>query len=225
MKIKKKQVTQAFTVDIEVENRPVYQMKNGAVSHNTTSLTLGTSSGIHAWHNDYYLRRIRVGKNEAIYTYLLINHPELVEDEYFRPHDTAVISVPQKAPEGAIMRTESPFQLLERVKRVYLEWIKPGHRNGNNSHNVSATVSIRNHEWAAVGEWLWENRENYTGLSVLPFSDHTYMQSPFEDCTKEQYERLVQSLHNVDLSKVVELSDNTDLTGELACAGQSCEVR
>jgi ribonucleoside-triphosphate reductase len=62
----------------------------------TTSLTLGTSSGIHAWHNEHYIRRLRVGKNESIYQYLLINHPELVEDEYFRPHDTAVISVPQK---------------------------------------------------------------------------------------------------------------------------------
>ena len=88
----------------------------------TTSLTLGTSSGIHAWHNDYYIRRVRVGKNEAIYTYLSIYHPELVEDEYFRPHDTAVISIPQKSPEGSIMRSESPFQLLERVKRVSKEW-------------------------------------------------------------------------------------------------------
>ena len=77
----------------------------------TTSLTLGTSSGIHAWHNDFYIRRIRVGKNEAIYGYLMRNHPELVEDEYFRPHDTAVISIPQKAPEGATLRTESAFQL------------------------------------------------------------------------------------------------------------------
>ena len=83
----------------------------------TTSLTLGTSSGIHAWHNDYYVRRVRVGKNEAIYTYLAINHPEIVEDDYFRPHDTAVISIPQKAPEGAILRTESPFDLLERIKK------------------------------------------------------------------------------------------------------------
>jgi ribonucleoside-triphosphate reductase len=191
----------------------------------TTSLTLGTSSGIHAWHNDYYLRRIRVGKNEAIYTYLAINHPELVEDEFFRPHDTAVISVPQKAPEGAIMRTESPFQLLERVKRVYLDWIKPGHRNGNNCHNVSATVSIRPHEWASVGEWLWENRDNYTGLSVLPYDGGSYTQAPFTDITKEEYERLEQTLHGVDLSRVVELSDNTDLAGELACFGASCETK
>ena len=82
----------------------------------TTSLTLGTSSGIHAWHNDYYIRRIRVGKNEAIYGYLKDNHPELVEDEYFRPHDTAVISVPQKAAENAITRHESALDMLDRVR-------------------------------------------------------------------------------------------------------------
>ena len=118
----------------------------------TTSLALGTSSGIHAWHNDYYIRRVRVGKNEAIYTYLLTNHPELIEDEYFRPHDTAVISIPQKAPIGAIMRTESPFQLLDRIKKVHLEWVKPGHRTGNNTHNVSATVSLKEDEWDLAGE-------------------------------------------------------------------------
>jgi ribonucleoside-triphosphate reductase len=191
----------------------------------TTSLTLGTSSGIHAWHNDYYIRRIRVGKNEAIYSHLAIYHPELVEDEYFRPHDTAVISIPQKAPEGAILRTESPFQLLERVKRVTQEWIKPGHRNGSNAHNVSATISLKPEDWELAGEWMWENRDNYNGLSVLPFSDHTYKQSPFEDCTKEEYESLFQHLHAIDLSKVVELSDETDLSGELACAGGACEIK
>lgn len=191
----------------------------------TTSLTLGTSSGIHAWHNDYYIRRVRVGKNEAIYNYLVNHHPELIEDEYFRPHDTAVISIPQKAPEGAILRTESPIELLERIKRVHLEWVKPGHKSGNNTHNVSATVSIKENEWSDVGEWMWENRENYNGLSVLPFSDHTYIQSPFEDCTKEQYEEMLKSLINVDLSRVVELDDATDLKGELACANGACEIR
>jgi len=190
----------------------------------TTSLTLGTSSGIHAWHNDYYIRRVRVGKNEAIYTYLAIHHPELIEDEYFRPHDTAVISVPQKAPEGAILRTESPFQLLERVKQVHLEWIKSGHRSGSNTHNVSATISIRDHEWDSVGEWMWRERMHYNGLSVLPYADHTYKQAPFEDITKEQYEQLMESLSNVDLSKVIELDDDTNLSGELACVGGQCEI-
>jgi ribonucleoside-diphosphate reductase alpha chain len=191
----------------------------------TTSLTLGTSSGIHAWHNDYYIRRIRVGKNEAIYTYLLINHPELIEDEYFRPHDTAVISVPQKAPAGSIMRTESALELLERVKRVHLDWVKPGHRTGNNTHNVSATVSIKENEWGIVGEWMWNNKEHYNGLSVLPYSDHTYIQAPFQDCTKEKYEEMFKHLTNIDLSNVVEMDDATDLKGEAACAGGACEVK
>jgi ribonucleoside-triphosphate reductase len=191
----------------------------------TSSLVLGTSSGIHAWHNDYYLRRIRVGKNEAIYTYLMINHPELVEDEYFRPHDTAVISVPQKAPENSILRTESPLQLLERVKKVSKEWIKTGHRSGANVHNVSATISLKEEEWENVGKWMWENREHYNGLSVLPYDGGTYVQAPFEDCTKEKFEELMSKLHHIDLSKVVELSDETNLSGELACVGGACEIK
>jgi ribonucleoside-triphosphate reductase len=190
----------------------------------TTSLTLGTSSGIHAWHNEYYIRRVRVGKNEAMYSHLAVNHPELVEDEYFRPHDTAVISIPQKAPEGSILRNESPIQLLERVKKVQQEWIKPGHRSGSNAHNVSATVSIREHEWPAVGEWMWENKDAYNGLSVLPYDGGSYIQAPFSDCTKEEYERLMTTLKDVDLSKIVELDDDTDLSGEVACAGGACEV-
>ena len=190
----------------------------------TSSLVLGTSSGIHAWHNDFYLRRIRVGKNESIYSYLAVNHPELIEDEFFRPHDTAVIGIPQKAPEGAIIRHESVFQMLERVKKVSQEWIKPGHRNGQNSHNVSATVSIKEDEWDLVGEWMWNNRDFYNGLSVLPYNGGTYTQAPFEDCTKEEFERLVKTLSDVDLTKVIELQDNTDLRGEAACAGGACEI-
>jgi len=190
----------------------------------TSSLTLGTSSGIHAWHNDYYIRRVRVGKNEAIYTYLAINHPELIEDEYFRPHDTAVISVPQKAPEGAILRHESALDLLNRVKFFYQNWIKPGHRTGQNTHNISATVSIKEDEWEAVGKWMWRERRHYNGLSVLPYSSHSYKQAPYEDCTKEKYEELMKSLTNVDLSQVIESQDNTDLKGEVACQGGQCDV-
>ena len=190
----------------------------------TTSLALGTSSGIHAWHNDYYIRRVRVGKNEAIYHYLRANHSELLEDDYFRPHDTAVIIIPQKAPKGAIMRTESPFQLLDRVKKVASEWVRPGHRKGSNSHNVSATISLKENEWDLAGEWMWENRKFYNGLSVLPYDGGSYIQPPFEDSTKEIYEDMMKTLTEIDLSKVVELDDNTDLSGELACAGGTCEI-
>ena len=190
----------------------------------TTSLTLGTSSGIHAWHNDYYIRRIRVGKNESIYKHLMEYHPELVQDEYFRPHDTAVIEIPQKAPQGAILRTESPFELLERVKKVANEWVSPGHRKGSNSHNVSATISLKDEDWDLAGEWMWENRNDYNGLAVLPYDGGSYIQAPFEDIDKETYERMMGSLTSIDLSNIIELQDDTNLTGELACAGGSCEI-
>lgn len=191
----------------------------------TTSIVLGTSSGIHAWHNDFYLRRMRVNKNEAIYHYLKEYCPEILEDDFFRPHDTAIICVPQKAPIGASFRYESPIQLLERVKRIQSDWIKPGHRSGSNYHNVSVTVNLKDHEWYAIGEWLWENREIYNGISVLPYDGGTYMQTPFEDCTEEEYNRLINSLKDLDLTKVIELEDNTDLSGEIACGPEGCEIK
>jgi len=190
----------------------------------TTSLTLGTSSGIHAWHNDYYIRRIRVGKNESIYRYLVSNHPELLEDDYFRSHDTAIITIPQKAPKGSILRTESPFDLLERVKKVATEWVSPGHRYGSNTHNVSATISLKEEDWGLAGEWMWDNKEHYNGLSVLPYNGGSYTQAPFEDITEEVYNEMVKHLNNIDLSKIVEVTDETDLSGELACAGGACEI-
>jgi len=190
----------------------------------TTSLVLGTSSGIHAWHNDYYIRRLRVGKNESIYGYLKTQHPELIQDEYFRPHDTAVIEIPQSAPKGSILRTESAFDLLKRVKKVATEWVEPGHRAGSNTHNVSATISLKEDEWKKAGKWMWDNRDCYNGLSVLPYDGGTYTQAPFEDITKEQFEKLASKLHGIKLEHVNEETDNTDLSGELACAGGSCEI-
>jgi len=190
----------------------------------TTSLVLGTSSGIHAWHNNHYIRRLRVGKNEAIYRYLKANLPELIEDDKFRPHDTAIISVPQKAPEGAITRHESAIHLLERVKKVSQEWVKPGHLKGDNTHNVSATITVKDGEWETVGEWMWENKEHYNGLSVLPFDDHSYTQAPFEDCSEEDYEKMLHLVKNIDLDLVIEAEDQTDLSGEIACGGGSCEI-
>mgnify|MGYP003666522604 FL=1 len=190
----------------------------------TTSLALGTSSGIHAWHNDYYIRRLRVGKNEAIYNYLMKNIPELVEDCKFRGHDTAILSIPQKAPEGAILRHETAFDLLERVKKVSEEWIQGGHHKGSNSHNVSATITIKDDEWDETGKWMWENRGCYNGLSVLPHDGGTYVQAPFEDCDKETYEKMLALVKNINLDLVIETEDETDLSGEIACGGGACEI-
>ena len=190
----------------------------------TSSLVLGTSSGIHAWHNDYYIRRIRVGKNEAIYTHLSIHHPELVEDDFFKPTIQAVISVPQQAPPGSILRTENVMDMLERVKKFNTQWVKKGHRKGANTNNVSATVPINENEWEAVGQWMWTNRDTFNGLSVLPFFGGSYTQAPFEDITKEQFDEMVQHLHNIDLSQIVEFSDMTALMDQAACAGGACEI-
>lgn len=191
----------------------------------TSSLVLGTSSGVHAWHDEYYIRRIRVGKNEAMYTYLSIYHPELIEDDVMKPQSQAVISIPVAAPKGAITRaSENAISFLERVKYLHKNWIQPGHNFGNNTHNVSATVTIKQDEWAEVGEWLWENQNFYNGLSFLPEDLGSYQQTPFETIDEAKYLELSKNLHNIDVTKIVEISDNTNLSENLACSGGNCEI-
>ena len=214
----------------------------------TTSLVLGTASGIHAWHNDYYLRTMRFGKNEDVAVYLMINHPELCEDDVLRPNDTVCVRIPVKAPEGSIFRTETAIDTLERVKKFSQEWIKPGHINGANTHNVSATISIDKNrrysaphdistnnkfvvdsagdfdEWEAVGEWMWDNKNVYNGLSVLPYFGGSYLQAPFSDITEEEYNERIKSLKNVDLTNVIEIDDHVDFGQVSACSGGSCSL-
>ena len=190
----------------------------------TSSCVLGTSSGIHAWHNDYYIRRQRLGKNEALYLHLAKYHPELIEDEFFNPDGQAVVEIPQKAPEGSILRTESALDLLERVRKFNTEWVQTGHREGQNSHNVSCTISVKEDEWPDVGEWMWKNRNTFNGIAVLPYNGGTYIQAPFEDITEERFNMLERSLNDIDLTKVVEADDETDLSGEVACGGGACEI-
>lgn len=191
----------------------------------TSSLVLGSSSGIHAWHNKYYIRRMRVGKNESIYKHLEKHHPFLLEDEYFKPKTESVIQVPQKAPEGAITRDESAIDLLNRVSFVWKNWVKLGHRKGNNYNNVSTTVTIKPDEWKDVGEWMWKHRDEFTALSVFPYDGHVYVQPPFEDITKKEHDSLVKSLNDIDLSKIVEYNDDTELQDSVACGGGACEIR
>lgn len=190
----------------------------------TASLVVGSSSGIHAWHAPYYIRRVRLNKKEAIYAYLKENIPELLEDEFFKPHLEAIISFPVKAPEGSVFRDEPAIDLLNRVKKFNTEWVKAGHRRGPNTHNVSATISIRPGEWEEVGQWMWDNREFYNGLSVLPFDGGTYTQAPFEECSKEEYERLLGLLRTLDLTQVFESADTTSHKAEVACSGGACEI-
>lgn len=190
----------------------------------TTSLVLGTASGIHAWHNDYYLRTMRFNKNEDIAQYLMANHPELVEDDVLRPNDTICVRIPVKAPEGSILRTETPIDTLERVKHFSDNWIKQGHVNGDNTHNVSATISVKEDEWDVVGVWMWENRDHYNGLSVLPYFGGSYKQAPFEDITEEEYNSRISTLKYLDLTNVREEEDHVDFGQVAACAGGACEI-
>ena len=190
----------------------------------TSSLVLGTSSGIHAWHNDFYIRRMRLGKNEALYQYLAKHHPELVEDDFFKPEIQAVVSVPQKSPKGAIYRTESAMDLLERTKKFNTEWVKKGHRKGANTNNVSATISVKQDEWEQVGEWMWENKNTFNGLAVLPYDNGSYTQAPFEDITEEKFLEMERHLNNIDLTKIIETTDETNLQDQAACAGGKCEI-
>ena len=192
----------------------------------SASLLFGTSSGIHTWHNDYYIRRVRVGKEEAIHKFLKLYAPEFIEDEYFKPHLQSVLSIPVKAPEGAKLRTESALTLLERVKRFNVEWIQEGHRKGPNYNNVSTTVSIKPEEVEEVKAWLWENREFYNGITILPYDNKNYVQAPFEDITKEQYKTLCKNLDKLDFSCIYEEDDHTDHHGSVACGGSgSCELK
>ena len=117
------------------------------------------------------------------------------------------------------------MDLLNRVKWFSQNWIKPGHHKGNNTHNISATVSLREYEWDDVGHWMWENRNFYNGLSVLPYNGGHYKQPPFETCTEIDYYRMMESLKEIDLTKIIESVDNTNLSGEIACAGGACEVK
>jgi ribonucleoside-diphosphate reductase alpha chain len=210
----------------------------------TTSCVLGTASGIHAWHNDFYIRRMQMSKSEDLYKYLAANHPSLVKDHLLIPN-SAVVEIPIKAPEGSVIRTETALDTLERVKKVSMDWIKPGHIHGDNTHNVSATISIDKtrlypagtqtdsegvvnnfylDEWQVVGQWMWENKEYYNGLSCLPFDGGSYSQAPFEDITEQQYYELVEQLTSIDLTEIVEDDDVTSLVDELACGADGCVI-
>jgi len=204
----------------------------------TTSCVLGVSSGIHAWHDKYYIRRLRMMKDDPLYKYILNTIPELLEDDKLQ-YNTAVLSLPQSANEGSIIRTESALELLERIKKFNLEWVKSGHRKGDNTNNVSATVSINKNtyytnestkwlkldEWQIVGKWMWDNKNTFNGLSVLPYDNGSYIQAPFESCTKEVYDKLYSLIKDIDLTQIIEEDDNTLHGQELACGPEGCEIK
>ncbi|MDR3208224.1 MAG: hypothetical protein LBT45_00025 [Rickettsiales bacterium] len=191
----------------------------------TGSLVLGTSSGIHPWHAKHYIRRLRVNKLEPLYGYMVKNFPELIEDEQMNTNKNGVLSLVIKAPDGAVTRRgETALEFLERVKYMFENWVKPGHVSGVNTNNVSCTCNVKNHEWAEVREWMWENRENYTGISLLPYSDNSYIQAPFEDTNEDVYREFSEKHREFHLDEIEEEKNFVNFTAEAACAGGACEV-
>jgi ribonucleoside-triphosphate reductase len=190
----------------------------------TASCVLGSSSGIHARHDQYYLRRVRMNRDDELAKYLMRVCPELVETDLFS-QTGVVVTIPQESPEGAILRhKESAIDLFERVKLYYNDWILPGHRSGVNTHNVSCTINYRPEEVEELRQKLWDDREAYAAVSLLPADDSVYQQAPFEGCDEETFNKYDAMVQEIDLSKVLEMEDNTNRAEQLACAGGVCEI-
>lgn len=168
---------------------------------------------------------MRAGKDEALAQYMMKAAPQLVEQDVNVAHQV-VLSFPQAAPKGATVRTEPMMNLLERVKHVSSKWVTIGHVDGINQHNVSCTISVKDDEWKQLGAWMWDNRNFYNGISVLPyFGAAAYPQLPFEDIDEETYNKMLPWLENIDISQVFELDgESINLAAELACSGGSCEI-
>ena len=189
----------------------------------TASLVLGTSSGVHPYWARWQIRNIEVSAVEPLYRYLASAAPEWIKPKRGES-GTALFQVPLENPEDGAYRTESALDALERIKYVQQQWIIPGHVSGLNKHNVSATISVRNEEWAEVREWLWENKDEYTGLTLFPYWGGTHPEAPNIEITEAEYKEMENRFPDLDLTKIEENKDLTDLKGELACSGGACEL-
>lgn len=190
----------------------------------TASCVLGSSSGIHSRHSQYYLRRVRMNSNDSLAVYLKHTVPSLIEEDQFSANGV-VLTIPQESPENSIARDyESAEDLFNRVCFYNKNWINPTHRQGDNTHNVSCTVSVKSGEWESLKQTMWNNRASYTGISLLPFDGGNYVQAPFESCDKVKYEELLAQVKEIDLKQVKEEEDNTNRISTVACAGGICEI-
>jgi hypothetical protein len=190
----------------------------------SASCVLGSSSGIHARYSEHYLRRVRMNKDDALAKYLQSVIPDLVEDDLFS-NTGVVVTIPQESPANSIVQeSETALQLFNRVLFFNRNWVAQGHVSGTNKHNVSTTINYKEEDIEPLFDALWDNRSLYTGVSLLPYDGGTYQQAPFEKCTKSKFEELDLLVKDVDLTKVIELQDNTERLEQLACSGGLCEL-
>ena len=183
----------------------------------TVSQLVDSASGIHTRHSDYYIRTIRMDKKDAIYTFLKEKGVH-VEDEQFRPESTAVFSFPIKSPNGSITRNDkTALEQLELWLTYQRHWCE---------HKPSVTISVRDNEWLEVGAWVYKHFDEISGISFLPHSDHSYVQAPYQECTKEEYTKLLKETpKSIDFKELIEDDDMTEGAQTMACVGNSCEIQ
>ena len=182
----------------------------------TVSQLVDSASGIHARHNAYYIRRVRIDKKDPVYTFLKEKGIP-VEDEVFRPDSTAVFSFPVKAPKNAITRND-----MTAIEQLNLWLIYQRHWC---EHKPSVTITVTDSEWPEVGAWVWKYFDEVSGISFLPHSNHTYQQAPYEDINEEQYKELASKMPgDINWQELIERDDNTEGSQTLACVGGSCEI-
>jgi ribonucleoside-diphosphate reductase alpha chain len=185
----------------------------------TVSQLVDSASGIHARHNPYYIRTVRADNKDPLCAFMKdAGFPN--EADVMKPQHTTVFSFPMQSPKNAVFRQDmTAKEQLELWQKYQTHWCE---------HKPSVTISVKEHEWMEVGNWVWDNFDSISGISFLPFSEHTYRQAPYQDCSKEEYEEALKAMpKNVDWSQLSKYEEQDFTAGaqELACAADGgCEV-
>ena len=185
----------------------------------TVSQLVDSASGIHARHNPYYIRTVRADNKDPLCAFMKdAGFP--AEADVMKPQHTTVFSFPMQSPKNAVFRQDmTAKEQLELWQKYQKHWCE---------HKPSVTISVKEHEWMEVGNWVWDNFDSISGISFLPFSEHTYRQAPYQDCSKEEYEEALKAMpKNVDWSQLSKYEEQDFTAGaqELACAADGgCEV-
>jgi len=203
----------ADRLGIEVSAAITCVKPSGTVSQLTNS-----ASGIHARHSPYYIRTVR-GDNKDPLTQFMKDQGVPNEPEAFKPDQTTVFSFPVKAPEGCVVTSD--MSAIDQLKM----WL--AYQRSWAEHKPSVTINVKSSEWMAVGAFVYENFDEMSGVSFLPFAEHTYQQAPYQDCGKSDYEAMLSIMpESIDWTKLAayEAEDNTSGSQTMACSGDSCEI-
>jgi ribonucleoside-diphosphate reductase alpha chain len=181
----------------------------------TVSQLVDSASGIHARYSPYYIRTVRGDNKDPLTVFLkeqgVPNEPALGKED-----STTVFSFPIKSPESSVMENDmSAIEQLELWKVYQDNWCE---------HKPSVTVYYSEAEYPSVMAWLWDNFDDVSGISLLPKSDHTYKQAPYQEITKEEFETMSQKMPTINWDEFIETEDNTESSQTLSCTGSSCEV-